>query len=110
LAEAGVIRSVVEFSPRDFRVESAGPVADYTLADCPRWNRPGAPSVPFRTVYVAIPEGESVVAVQVEAAPGVDLGRLPAPPRGTSRAGADIDPWDGRTPWPQASFTTGDAG
>ena len=109
-AAAGTIHSVVEFRAPDFRVEPTAQGARYSLGDCPRWNRPGAPSVPFRTVYVAIPEGESVIDVRVTAGNAVDLGPLPAPAPGMSRPGAERDAWDGRTAWPEVSFSTGETG
>lgn len=107
-AGGSVLRKTVTFSPAEFSLDRSGGVTRIRLAGCPDWNQPGAPLVPFRTVHLIVPEGETVRAVRVTPREVVDLGVIQAPAEGISRPGAPRAAWDGRSAWPPEAGRAGE--
>lgn len=106
-AQGATLRTRVEFDAADLRSEVrpgiAGPA--WTLPGSGTWNQPGAPAVPFRSVYLAVPEGEAVVSVSVRTSAAVPLDRAGLPGRGEISERRAPAEWDGVRPFPETAWS-----
>lgn len=101
-AVAGVHRFEVGFDPKTLTHE-VRPGVDgsvWMLPACSAFHEAGAPAVPFRSILLAVPEGERVVSLRTRASgPLVELD-LGEPGIGSASEGRTPSQWDGHTPYP----------